>query len=114
MISMEMVREGLKNGAIDGDGHTIVAPSYFIERGFDVPKSLETTQWSGSGKYQLYDNEGQPVDKVVGVWCLDFHYWIASQCGLTSNDYGSYGGRGFQAQANARALAKWAEEDTHE
>ena len=40
MITKEMVREGLKNGAIDGDGHTIVAPSYFIERGVDVPKSL--------------------------------------------------------------------------
>ena len=113
-ITKEMVRTGLENGAIDGDGHTIVAPSYFTERGFDIPKWLEHTQWSGGGKHQIYDNDGKPVEKIIGVWCLDFHYWIAEQCGLTSNEYGSYGGRGFQAQAIARALAKWAKEDTDE
>ena len=114
MVTKELVREGLKNGAIDGDGHSIVAPEYFIERGFDLPKSLETTQWSGPGKYQIYDGLGKPVDKVVGVWTLDFHYWVAGECGLTSDDYGSYGGRGFQAQAIARALIKWVEEDDDE
>jgi len=110
-ITKEMVRAGLENGAIDGDGHTIVAPSYFKERGFDIPERLEQTQVSGSGKHQLFDNDGNAVDKVVGVWCLDFHYWIAGECGLTHHEYGSYGGRGFQAQAIARALAKWAKEN---
>ena len=107
-ITKEMIRTGLENGAIDGDGHTIVAPSYYIERGFDIPERLEQTQVSGSGKYQLFDSDGNAVGEVTGVWCLDFHYWVAKECGLTSEDYGSYGGRGFQAQAIARALKEWA------
>jgi len=111
MITKEQVRAGLENGAIDGDGHTIVAPSYFEDRGFDIPENLVTVLKSGSGKHQIYDNNGFPVDEMTGVWCLSFHYWIADQCGLTSDDYGSYGGRGFQAQAIQRALVKWSKEE---
>ena len=110
-ITKEMVRTGLENGAIDGDGHSIIALNYYTDRGFDIPESLERTQISGSGKPQIFDSDGKPVNEMVGVWCLDFHYWIASECGLTHDDYGSYGGRGFQAQAIARALKKWCEDE---
>lgn len=115
MITMEQVREGLENGAIDGDGHSIVAPQYFVERGFDEGdmQGLEITHESGSGKHQIYQDgdqfSGTPVTELRGIWCLSFHYWIADQCGLTSDDYGSYGGRGSQAQAIRRALVRWCE-----
>ena len=42
---------------------------------------------------------------------LDFHYWVAGQCGLASGvDYDEKYGRGSQAQAIASALAKWSAE----
>lgn len=112
-VTKEMVREGLENGALDGDGHSIVAPTYFIERGFDPKdiKKLEMTHQSGSGKHQIYQNgdmfSGTPVTELKGVYTLDFHYWVASQVGI---EYPSAFGRGTQARWIRTALKKWVDD----
>jgi len=113
-ITKEMVRAGLENGAIDGDGHSIVAPEYFIERGFDSKdiQKLEMTHQSGSGKHQIYEHgdmfTGSPVTELKRVYCLDFHYWVASQVGI---EYPQAYGRGTQARHIVASLRKWIEND---
>ena len=112
-VTKEMVREGLENGALDGDGHSIVAPEYFIDRGFapeDI-KKLEHSHQSGSGKHQIYQNgdmfTGTPVKELKGVYTLDFHYWVANAVGV---EYDSCFGRGTQARIITSALRKWVDD----
>ena len=56
----------------------------------------------------LFDGK---VESMTGVWSLDFHRHIASQCGLVSNvDYPELFGRGSQARAIAGAIDRWYNE----
>ena len=107
-VTKEMVREGCLNGAIDGDGHSIVSPDFFIERGFDRKdmESISSVLESGDDyKSQIFQN-GEAVKPLEGIGCLHFHYWVASQVGVTN--FQEYGGRGSQARAIAQALKEWA------
>jgi hypothetical protein len=105
------IRKLIEMDAIDGDGHTIMNVDFFTKKcGIeDLPDSLIMRHKSGSGKHQIY-TDGEAVDHADGVWCLDFHYWIASVCGVT-HDASDYNGRGTQARAIAGAMYKWAHSD---
>ena len=55
--------------------------------------------------------DGEPVEELKGIYNLSFLYWLAQQIGLTSDDFGSYNGRGFQAQAIVRAIRGCSEHE---
>ena len=66
--------------AIDGDGHTLVDPQSFkgqIPETWDI-SVLERTHHSGGGKHDIFV-DGEVVEELKAVYCLDFHYWIADQ-----------------------------------
>jgi hypothetical protein len=109
-------QKGQEFAALDGDGHTLVAPDFFIGK---VPKSwnlqpLERVHHSGTGKHQIYQS-GEPVDELTAIYLLDFHLWVGdvarSADPTLENTWGSYGGRGFMAQAVVRALTEWVGEE---
>jgi len=92
-VTKEMVREGLKNGAINGDGHGIVTLDYFVDRGFDRT-ALEAEFSKGH----------RSIDSISS---LSFHFWVAVKTGVK---YETYHGDGKQARAIAAALQKWVNE----
>jgi hypothetical protein len=111
-------QKGQEFAALDGDGHTLVEPDFFIGK---VPRSwnlqpLERVLHAGTGKHQIYQN-GEPVDELTAIYLLDFHLWVGdiarSADPELENTWGSYGGRGFMAQAVVRALTEWVKEDTY-
>ena len=112
-VTKEMVRKGLENDALDGDGHTILDPKYYIERGFDPEdiQKLEVTHQSGDGKYQIYSEgdmfTGTPVVEMKGVYSLSFHRWVAYEVGI---EYRECFGRGTQARIIRDALQEWVNE----
>ena len=91
-VTKEMVRKGLRNGAINGDGHGTVNIDYYIERGFGGT-ALEAKFGKGT---------------TQSVRSLSFHFWVAKQTGVK---YETYNGDGKQARAIADALRKWVEGD---
>ena len=105
-ITLEMVEEGRGNGAIDGDGHGIVSPDYYVVRGFPLAlvKPLEYEIESGSGKYAISRPDGT-VGNVTGISTLSFHYWVARSLGV---DYVDAYGRGTQARNIRDAIRSWA------
>jgi hypothetical protein len=109
-ITKELVRKNLEeDGAIDGDGHSLVSADWFIKRGFD-PEDIEKLvhrHQSGSGKYQIYDGNGNPVEYMDAVYCLDFHYWVARTVGV---EFMEAFGRGTQARHIRTALKKWVDD----
>ncbi len=105
-ITLTMVREGLTNGAIDGDGHGIVSPAYYAERGFPLAlvKHLERRIRSGAGKYAI-TRPDETIGDVTGISSLTFHFFIANSLGLT---YDEKLGRGSQARSLRQAISAWA------
>ena len=96
---------------IDGDGHTLYSPQYLIEKGYPVAFVRNITERHesdySSGKSTIFDKDGKPVDTLLAVAALTFHYAVASQLNLEGGkDYELYNGRGFQAQAIAEAIRK--------
>ena len=109
-------QEGQDYAALDGDGHTLVAPEFFdgkIPEDWNV-RSLERIHHAGTGKHALYQN-GEPVEQLTAIYLLDFHLWVGDMARSADpkleNTWGSYGGRGFMAQAVVRALSEWVGED---
>lgn len=98
--------------ALDGDGHSIYSAEWLIDAGFpaDFVKKYETTLKSdySSGKTTIFDYQGNPVDELVGIAALSFHYAVANalwlEAGVDYND--TLSGRGFQAQELSRAIMK--------
>ena len=109
MITKQMVINAIDEGLIDGDGHSIMDAQYYLEHGFDCDNLItEFESDTSSGKTTIF-KDGEVQEKVKGIWALDFHYWVAGQCGLARGvDYAEKYGRGSQAQAIAGALVKWA------
>lgn len=96
---------------IDGDGHTLYNPKYLIERGYPVDFVKKITYRHESDydnlKATIFDPDGKPVDSMLAVAALDFHYAVAAEAGLVGGkDYELYNGRGFQARAIAEAVRK--------
>ena len=111
MITKQQVVNAIDEGLINGDGHSIYPPDFYVGQGFDCEHlTTEFESDTSSPKTTIFKN-GVPQEKVTGIYALDFHYWVAGQCGLASGvDYDEKYGRGSQAQAIASALAKWSAE----
>ena len=85
------------------DGHGIIDPRKLIEAGLPekaVAYFTETLKSDGTHKGTVYV-DGQPVDKLTGVYGLRLLEAIADAHGVT---YQRFMGRGFQAQAIHAAL----------
>jgi hypothetical protein len=96
---------------VDGDGHTLYNPEYLIKKGYPVDFVRNITERHesdySSGKSTIFDKDGKPVDTLLAVAALTFHYAVASQLNLEGGkDYELYNGRGFQARAIAEAIRK--------
>ena len=83
----------------------------FYDKYFDVSHLVQTFKSDFSSLKSTLFVDGEPVEELKGIYNLSFLYWLAQQIGLTSDDFGSYGGRGFQAQAIERSIRGWAKED---
>jgi hypothetical protein len=77
---------------LEADGHTIMYPKFFLDLGFtkEFVDSLTERQYSGGGKYDLYDNDGKRVDYIDGIHYLDFWSKLARilSPGFTSTKLG--------------------------
>lgn len=112
MISKRQVIDAIDEGIIDGDGHSIYPPDFYLEQGFDCEHLTTEFKSDISSPKTTIFKDGVPQEKMKGIWALDFHYWVASQCGLARGvDYAEQYGRGSQARAIAGALQRWANEE---
>ena len=96
---------------VDGDGHTLYNPEYLIKKGYPVDFVRNITERHesdySSGKSTIFDKDGKPIDTLLAVAALTFHYAVASQLNLEGGkDYELYNGRGWQARAIAEAIRK--------
>lgn len=84
-----------------GDGHAIIIPEALVKMGFDVKFVAPYIFVEKSGKHpkeQLFDNEGNAVKELEGVYSLSFAYGIAANIGADTTKAYEKMGRGFQAQ----------------
>ena len=101
---------------IDGDGHTLYSPEYLITKGYPIEfvKGITYRHESdySSGKSTIFDANGNPVDSLLAVAALTFHYAVARELGLKGGeDYETYNGRGSQARSIADAINKLVAQD---
>ncbi len=111
----------LKNNAealsmVDGDGHTLYSPEYLIKKGYPIEfiKSITYRHESdySNGKSTIFDPQGNPIDSLLAVAALTFHYAVANELKLIeTEDYEAYNGRGTQARAIAEAIRKLVAQD---
>lgn len=111
--NIERLRQALADGTITGDGHTIFAPSHyaphFSEDELRKVNLIRTLQSDYSDpKSTIYDNDGNPVKELEGVYNLNFLYWLAGSLGV-EHDALTYNGRGSQATALVRAIVSFVE-----
>lgn len=105
--SDEAIRTYLKE--VGADGHGIYKPEYLVKMGFEVAFVAKYTVREKSGKSyksQLFDNSGNPVPYIDGVYALSFLYGIAENIGADTSEAMSKMGRGFQAQCLCSAISK--------
>tara|TARA_R100001082_G_scaffold104856_1_gene76526 strand:- start:170 stop:514 length:345 start_codon:yes stop_codon:yes gene_type:complete len=109
-ITKQLVRDALEDEIIFNSGHDIMNDTFY-DKFFDVSHLVTTFKSDFSDHKSTLFVNGEPVEELKGIYNLSFLYWLAGEIGLTSDDYGSYGGRGFQAQAIERSIRGWAKED---
>jgi len=104
---IQRTKDALANGIIVGDGHTIFSPKYYSPhfsedelRGANLIQTLESDY--SNPKSTIFDAEGNPVDKIEGVYNLSFLYWLCGALGIDSDN--DFFGRGSQAQELVRRL----------
>ena len=91
------VREALDKDIVTGDGHTIFnvefyAP-HFTEAELTEAGLVQTFESNlNDHKSTIYDNEGQVLRSLTGVYNLNFLYWVARKVGVTKHS--DKGGRG--------------------
>jgi hypothetical protein len=104
---LERTSKALADGIIIGDGHTIFYPHhyapYFTEDELRKARLIRTLESDFSNpKSTIFDANGNPVDKMEGVYNLSFLYWLCDALGVDS--YNDYNGRGSQAQELVRRI----------
>jgi len=109
-ITKQLVRDALEDEIIFNSGHDIMNDTFY-DKFFDVSHLVTTFKSDFSDHKSTLFVNGEPVEELKGIYNLSFLYWLAGEIGLTSDDYGSYGGRGFQAQAIERSIRRWAKEE---
>ena len=105
----QRTKDALAGGKIIGDGHTIFSPEfyapYFSEdelRKGDLIQTLESD--FSNPKSTIFDKDGNPVEKMEGVYNLSFLYWLANELGVSG--FRECFGRGSQAQVIVEAIAE--------
>lgn len=105
--TLEQVSRALADGTITGDGHTIFSPEYYAPH---FPEKMlrkaglirvQKSDYSDP-KSTIYGNDGNPIEKLEGVYNLSFLYWLCGALGIDS--YNDYNGRGSQAQELVRRI----------
>jgi hypothetical protein len=106
---------GLKNMTVEDvlkvsrscDGHRIEDKKWMIEQGLDedVAEHFTTRRWSDRSDYKssLFDNDGNAVDFIEGIYGSSLLYFIADTFKLK---YDSKSGRGSQAYSIRDAIEK--------
>ena len=108
MITKQQVINAIDEGIIDGNGHSIMDPTFYTDAGFDCEHLTTEFESDTSSPKTTIFKDGEVQEKVKGIWALDFHYWVASQCGRVRGvHYAEQYGRGSQAQAIANDLKRW-------
>lgn len=96
----QRVVEALKNGTIEGDGHTLYSPEryapYFTEAELAEAGLIQTHKSDGTGKGSIFAPDGSLVPELKAVYNLSFLYWVARKVGVTESVQAI--GRGSQAQ----------------
>lgn len=90
-----------------GDGHSLLYPKFFTDMGFDsefVNRFTHEHKSDGTAKGSIVANSGKRIDKVIGVYVLDFAYGVAYDIGADTGPANRKMGRGFQAQELATAI----------
>jgi len=108
-ITKEMVKQAIEDRVVNGNGHSIYEGGHYADAGFDCGHLVRVHESDGSMKGSITGPDGEVVDELKGIYSLDFHYWLANKVGLTADDFGTFMGRGSQAQAILGALKKWAD-----
>lgn len=94
------VIEALKNGTIEGDGHTLYSPEkyapYFTEAELEEAGLIETHKSDGTPKGTITAPDGSVIPELKAVYNLHFLYWVAGKVGVTESVRSM--GRGSQAQ----------------
>ena len=103
----ERTKDALADGKVVGDGHTIFLPEFyaphFSEDELRKARLIRTLESDFSNpKSTIFDANGNPVDKMEGVYNLSFLYWLCDALGVDS--YNDYNGRGSQAQELVRRI----------
>lgn len=96
----QRVIEALKNGTIEGDGHTLYSPEkyapFFTEAELEEAGLIQTHKSDGTGKGSIFAPDGSLIPELKAVYNLDFLYWVAGKVGVTQSVRAM--GRGSQAQ----------------
>lgn len=105
-VTKEQVREAIKGGVVIADGHTLYSPEFyaphFTEAQLRKARLISTHKSDGTHKGSIYDNDGNVIPKLVGVYNLSFLYWLAGQLGCDTYCWQS--GRGSQAGELVRRI----------
>jgi len=101
--------EAIKNFLQDfgGNGHSILIPETLVKMGFDVNFVYPMIFVVNAGthpKEMLYDNNGNSVKEIEGVYALSFAYAIANNIGVDTTKAQEKMGRGSQAGELAYAI----------
>ena len=111
-ILKDVDRTKLKELCNDGDGWGIRYVSSYTDIGFHVDYianfvSVVTDEDSKGG---LFDNDGNPVKSLKGVWNLTFLRGLCADIGGDTEPGGSKMGRGFAAREYGTSIIKRLEE----
>lgn len=96
----QRVIEALKDGTIEGDGHTLYSPEryapFFSEAELEEAGLIETHKSDGTAKGSIFAPDGSLIPELKAVYNLEFLYWLARKVGVTQSVRSM--GRGSQAQ----------------
>lgn len=89
---------------LDGDGHSILDPQFFLTKGIDGELLMRLTQTFESSKEDPkweITKDGKRIEELEGIWSLTFLTTVARAYDVK---YASAFGRGTQARLITRAL----------
>ena len=87
---IKQTKEAIADGKIVGDGHTIFNPEFyaphFSEAELRKAKLIHTHKSDTSDyKSTLFGKDGNPIEKLEGIYNLDFLYWLCGELCKAAN-----------------------------
>lgn len=96
MKNSAIIKEALrKNFFLEGDGHGVYEPEFYIRNGFPEEFVQSLVHKHGGGSHFKEQIDGDPNKIITGVYNLDMLYRVASLLGAKGS---TKMGRGFQAR----------------